>query len=266
MSISKPVNKKSVKMLCLGNSCLKWPILLVLVWTIDNVSQAQAVFLSQDLPRRKVVVLDPGHGGHDLGAVGPSGLAEKVVALLVAHKIKEVLSEICEVHLTRNDDYRVDIIDRTAVANHYRADIFLSIHAGGGFRRQGLGVVVFYHSSDTGRIASMPAGQQKGPWGIRAKPLPWNYIQGRHTAKTQVLAKFVHRHLTAKLGSEDTVDGGIREAPCLVLRGADMPAVLVEIGHLSHPADEKELRKSKVISDVAQAISEAIKEYFSRYP
>ena len=102
-------------MLCLGNSCLKWPILLVLVWTIDNVSQAQAVFLSQDLPRRKVVVLDPGHGGHDLGAVGPSGLAEKVVALLVAHKIKEVLSEICEVHLTRNDDYRVDIIDRKSV-------------------------------------------------------------------------------------------------------------------------------------------------------
>ncbi len=227
-----------------------WPILLVLAWFFNNVSVARAISLSQEFPGRKVIVLDPGHGGHDLGAVGTSGLAEKVVTLSVARKIKEILLGTYEVHLTRNDDYGIDIEHRTEVANHYRADIFISIHAGGGFRHQGRGVVIFYH-------------KQRESWEMSEKPLSWDCIQEVHTARNQVLAKLVHRHVIAKISF---VDRGIREAPCLVLRGADMPAILVEIGHLSHSTDEKELRKPNVISAVAEAICEAIEEYFSRYP
>jgi N-acetylmuramoyl-L-alanine amidase len=240
---------------------LIWPILLVLALVINNLSPSQAISLSEGLPHRKIIVVDPGHGGHDLGAVGPSGLAEKVVTLSVAHKIKEILLGAYEVHLTRNDDYRIDIEDRSAVSNHYRADIFVSIHAGGGFRHQARGVVIFYHSPRTAPGAK-PTGQQGAPWQTAEKPLPWDYIQGVHTAKNQVLAKLVHRHLMAKLSP---VDRGVRQAPCFVLRGADMPAILVEIGHLSHPADEKDLRKPQVISAAAEGICEAIKEYFTKF-
>jgi N-acetylmuramoyl-L-alanine amidase len=202
-----------------------WPILLVLALVVIDAPSAQAISLPQELPHRKVVVVDAGHGGHDIGAVGPSGLAEKVVTLLVAHKIKEILLGTYEVHLTRNDDYGIDIEHRTAVANHYRADIFVSIHVGGGFRHQARGVAIFYHSSHTGPW-SKPPRQQRDSWEM----------------------------------------GGVREAPCLVLRGADMPAILVEIGNLSHPADEKEFRKPNVISAAAEAICEGIKEYFTKYP
>ena len=239
-----------------------WPILLVLALVVNDAPSAQAISLSQELPHRKVIVVDAGHGGHDLGAVGPSGLAEKVVTLSVAHKIKEILLGTYEVHLTRNDDYGIDIEHRTAAANYYRADIFISIHVGGGFRHQARGVAIFYHSFHTGPW-SKPLRQQSDTWEMGEKLLPWDYIQGVHKSKNQILAKLVHRHLLPKLS---TVDRGVREAPCLVLRGADMPAVLVEIGNLSHPADEKELRKPKVISAAAQAICEGIKEYFTNYP
>ncbi len=241
---------------------LLWPLLLVLALVVNDAPSAQAVSLSQVLPHRKLIVVDPGHGGHDIGAVGPSGLSEKAVTLSVAHKIKEILLGTYEVVLTRNDDYGIDIEHRTAAANHYRADIFISIHVGGGFRHQARGMAIFYHSSHTGPWFK-PPGQQRDSWEMGEKLLPWDYIQGVYNSKNQVLAKLVYGHLLPKLG---TVDRGVREAPCLVLRGADMPAILVEIGNLSHPADEKELRKPEVISAAAEAICEGIKEYFTKYP
>ncbi len=241
---------------------LIWPALLVLGLVINNAPLVQAISLSEELPHRKVIVLDPGHGGHDLGAVGPSGLAEKDVTLSVARKIKEILFGAYEVHLTRNDDYNIDIEDRTAAANHYHADIFVSIHAGGGFRHQARGVVIFHHSHSTA-AGSKPPQQQRDSRETYEKPVPWDYIQGVYTVKNQVLAKLVHRHLIAKLS---TVDRGVRKAPCLVLRGADMPAILVEIGHLSHPSDEKELKKANVISAVAEAICKGIEDYFTKHP
>ena len=233
-------------------------ILLGLALVVNHALPVKAVSLSQEMPRRKVIVVDPGHGGHDLGAVGPSGLAEKVVTLSVAKKMQEILSGAYEVHLTRNDDYTIDIEHRTAQANFHLADILVSIHAGGGFRHQARGVIVFYQSSCTGSGSKLPQ-QQRGPWEIREKPLPWDCIQEVHRAKSQALAKLVHRRLLGKLSPEDR---GVREAPCLVLRGADMPAILIEIGHLSHPSEERELRKPEVVSAAAEAICEAIKEYF----
>lgn len=237
-------------------------VLLGLALVVIHALPVKAVSLSQEMPRRKIIVIDPGHGGHDLGAVGPSGLAEKVVTLSVAQKMQEILSGAYEVHLTRNDDYTIDIEHRTALGNHHRADIFISIHAGGGFRHQARGVIVFYQSPCTGPDSEL-SQQQRSPWEIREKPLPWDCIQEVHRPKSEALAKLVHRHLLGKVSPEDR---GVREVPCLVLRGTDMPAILVEIGHLSHPAEERGLRKPEVVSAAAQAISRAIDEYFTKYP
>ena len=243
-------------------SRLVWLLLLVWVSVPISASSAQPISPAEELPVRKVVVLDPGHGGHDPGAVGPSGLAEKVVALSVAQEIREILSPTYEVHLTRDDDYSVDIERRTEVANHYRADVFISIHVGGAFGHQGRGTVIFYHRRRNTGLGSTAYRQYGNSWETGEKPVLWEDIQGKHTAESQLLAELVHGHLTGKLSP---VDEGIREAPLLVLEGADMPAILVEIAHLSHPAEEAQLRKPEVISGAAQAISEAIKEYFRKF-
>jgi len=240
-------------------SHLIWPALLISVLVVNNAPLAKAISLSEELPRRKVIVIDPGHGGHDPGAVGPSGLAEKIVTLSIADKIKDTLFWTHEVHLTRNDDYRVDIEHRTALANHYCADIFLSIHAGGGFGHQARGTAIFYHHGPGTGTGPMLPRQRNGSWETGEKPVPWNSIHGTHAAKNKVLAKLIHKHLAGKLSP---IDSGIRKAPCLVLQGADMPAILIEIGHLSHPAEEKELGRPEAISAAAQAICDAIKEFF----
>jgi N-acetylmuramoyl-L-alanine amidase len=240
-------------------SRLVWLLLLVWVSVPISAPSAQPISPVEELPVRKVIVVDPGHGGNDPGAVGPSGLAEKVVTLSIAKKIREILSATHEVHLTRDDDYSVDIERRTEVANHYRANMFISIHAGGASGHQGRGTVIFYHRRRSTGSGSTPYRQHRDSWEIGEKPTPWDDNQ----AKSQLLAKLVHRHLMGKLSP---VDKGVREAPLLVLRGADMSAVLVEIAHLSHPAEEAQLRKPEIISAAAQAISEAIKEYFSKYP
>ena len=238
------------------------PVLLLLACIVKNSPPARAISIPDELLRQKVVVIDPGHGSHDPGAVGPAGLAEKDVTLSVARKTKEILSRTYEVVLTREDDYMVDIIRRTEVANHHRADLFISIHAGGGFGHQAQGVVTFYHSPGTGP-GSIPFRKERDSWEVGEKPLPWDEIQDKHRAKSQALAKLVHKHLLAKLNPESR---GIREAPLLVLQGADMPAILVEVGHLSHPAEEKNLRRPDVISATAEAICEAIREFFAKYP
>lgn len=236
--------------------------LLLLAWTVNSATPARAISLSAELPRQKVVVIDPGHGGNDLGAVGPSGLAEKVVTLSVAQKMKEILEGTYEVHLTRDDDYVVDIEDRTAVANHYRADVFISVHVGSAFRHQGRGTVIFYYGPGTGPGSVSPR-EHEAPLEINEESTPWDNIQSKHTLKAQHFAALVHRHLLDKISP---LDRGIREAPCMVLRGADMPAILVEIAHLSHPAEEADLRKPEVVTAAAEAISAAIKKYFTDHP
>lgn len=251
-------------------SCYRRPILFCLTWTLllvwgtifHNPACVCALSISDDLPRQRVVVIDPGHGGDDLGAVGPSGLAEKAVTLSVALKMKEILSEAYEVHLTREGDVAVDIEDRTGVANHYRADVFVSLHAGGSFGHQSRGTAIFYYGYDRS-VASFSSEGNRGGIEMDEKPTPWDQLQEKHRVRAQVLAGLVDRHLR---GQVSPVDIGVREAPCLVLCGADMPAILVEIGHVSHPAEEAYLKQPEAITAAAESISAAIKEYFTNYP
>jgi N-acetylmuramoyl-L-alanine amidase len=172
--------------------------------------------------------------------------------------MKEILSATYEVHLTRDGDLSVDLEDRTGAANHYRADVFVSLHAGGAFGRQGRGTVIFYYGQE-----SSASQEHGGAPRINEEPTTWDEVQAKHQVRAQLLAGLAHRHLREQISP---VDMGIRDAPCLVLRGADMPAILVEIGHVSHPAEEAHLKKPETIQAAAQAISEAIKQYFTDHP
>ncbi len=237
---------------------LIWLLLLVSV-SLTAKAPAQDVSLSHDLLGYKVVVLDPGHGGHDSGAVGPSALAEKDVTLVLAKKIKDALAGHYTVYVTRDGDYWVDIEKRTAVANHHRADVFVSLHAGGSLHHKAQGMVIFYYGPVTGQGLSPQPVEHVGEGG-KSLP-PWDHIQLRHTIKSKRLANLVHNEL---LAGPNPMDRGINIAPCLVLGGADMPAVLVEVGYVSHPAEEKKLGDPSTMSAVAEAIGQGIREFFER--
>ena len=239
-----------------GELRLIWLLVLISV-CVTTAALAKDASLSDHSRGRRVIVLDPGHGGHDLGAVGPSGLAEKSVTLALAKKLKDALAGTYAVHLTRDGDYWLNIEKRTAMANHHSADIFISLHAGGSFHHKARGMAIFYFGPST----SQGLAPQKERLAVQdgEHPTPWNHIQSMYAKKSQVLANLVHRELVARL---NPMNRGIHKAPCSVLRGADMPAILVEIGYLSHPAEEKELKDFGILSAAAVAMGQGIREFF----
>jgi N-acetylmuramoyl-L-alanine amidase len=219
--------------------------------------------LAQDLPSsgdfrgHKVIVLDPGHGGHDHGAVGPSGLAEKTVVLTLARKLKETLERDYTVHLTRDGDYWLDMDKRTAAANHHRADAFVSLHTGGSSLHQARGMTVFFYEPGPGQGLALQEEAFVGETGETLRP--WDQMQGVHITESRCLANFVHSRMVAELNPWDR---GVHGAPCLVLQGTDMPAILVEVGYVSHPDEEKELQDPRIISAFAEAIGQGLRDFF----
>ncbi|MDY6952123.1 MAG: N-acetylmuramoyl-L-alanine amidase [Thermodesulfobacteriota bacterium] len=232
-------------------------LLFIIFFSVSLADKAWAQEPSSlvGLGGQKVVVLDPGHGGHDHGAVGPSGLAEKTVALNLARKVEETLRKDYAVHVTRDGDYWVSIENRTAMANHHRADLFLSLHTGGSSHHMARGMAVFFFGPGRGLASQKVAPVAQTKEGLR----PWDHVQWRHATKSKLLADVVHRHLLAQV---NPMDRGMHEAPCLVLRGADMPAILIEVGYVSHPEEEKELNDPDIITTVAEAIGKGIREFF----
>ena len=193
-----------------------------------------------------VIVLDPGHGGHDTGVTGPGGVMEKDIALLLARAAADRLGDDFTVFLTRTGDYNIDLPSRTAMANARKAAVFVSIHFGGspGSQVDGWGV---YHDL-----------RESGPRDLsRAdrSPFEWNRIQQLHIPDAAALAASIARRLEAgAAGAPVDVMG----APLPVLSGADMPAVLVEAGHLSHPPTESEYTREDFIRAVAGDIAAGI--------
>jgi len=203
---------------------------------------------------RKTIVLDPGHGGNDSGAKGPDGSLEKIVTLALARMISSELGSKYRVVLTRTDDYFIDLIERTSIANQLKSDLFISIHTGGSFLHKTSGTTIFYYQG----ISSVPLEidvasnrtVESGP-----DKTPWDEIQLRHINSSRVLADLI------KKGLQGIIKGfkcDIRDAPLLVLSGADMPSTHVELGYLTNPADEKSFRNQEFLSKVATGISQGL--------
>ena len=206
------------------------------------------------------VVLDPGHGGNDIGAQNAEGIQEKAVTLNLARMIADKISDDFKVVLTRTDDYWVDIPDRTAVANNLKSDIFISLHAGGAFLHSVGGSSVFYYDrfSDSTMKAKKPSVDPlRDPEAL----IPWNRIQEKHLTRSKKLAQMIQSELFRI--TQDS-DSNIRGAPLVVLKGADMPAVLIEIGYLTQPDESKALVDENFLTLVADAIIKAIEEFVSK--
>jgi N-acetylmuramoyl-L-alanine amidase len=222
------------------------------------------------------IVVDPGHGGGETGAVGPAGLQEKEVTLQIARRLAAAIPKVVSsrVVLTRDSDSAISLDDRTSLANHEKANLFLSLHANSSRAAGAHGSETYYLSLDsTDRLSEEVARRENQPLlgGADTEPatrenpdldfILWDLAQSAHINESSRLAEAIQTQLNIVSKTENR---GIKQAPFRVLSGAAMPAVLVEVGFISHPEQEKQLRSAAFQESVAGAIAKAVGDFFAR--
>jgi N-acetylmuramoyl-L-alanine amidase len=213
---------------------------------------------AQDIPAPQKIFLDPGHGGNDYGAKGSTNLIEKVVTLDVAKYLKDILQRRLgiEVFLTRSGDYYLSSAERIALANNRKADLFISLHTGAHFNPHRQGFNIFYLKSEGIDIEPPEQDPTNGM-------LSWLRGQEDFIGPSQQLAQIMMKNLN-KAFYLPAYGGRVSGGPWAILIGARMPAVLIEIGHLTNPTEENRLKDKIYRQAIAEAISDGIEEYFSR--
>ncbi|HET8575474.1 MAG TPA: N-acetylmuramoyl-L-alanine amidase [Methylomirabilota bacterium] len=223
----------------------------------------------------RLVVLDAGHGGHDPGAIGPSGVMEKDVVLDVTRRVARMAEDGLGIKmvLTRSTDVFVPLRERTNFANKRRADLFVSIHANAHPRAVSEGVETYFLSSEasdsearqTAAIENgvvqleSPASRQKGDV---LKSILWDLAQSEFQQESSFMAETVLDSMTQSL---KLVNRGVKQAGFYVLGGAAMPAILIEVGFLTNRKEEKKLATAEYREAVARAIYAGLAEYKRRY-
>jgi N-acetylmuramoyl-L-alanine amidase len=214
------------------------------------------------------VVIDAGHGGHDAGTHGVSGLLEKDVVLDVALRLGTLLRERLgsDVVFTRSDDTYIPLEERTRIANEHKADLFLSIHANSSPFKGVAGVETYYLNFTTSKssmelAAKENAGSQSTIFDL--KDVLAKIAMRDKIDESREFASSVQNSLFALSARNNTAlkNRGIKKAPFVVLIGASMPSVLAEIGFLTNPADEALLRKPEHRQKIAEALYKGIANY-----
>ncbi len=230
--------------------------------TADGYSMARQLGLGI---RR--VVLDPGHGGEDPGAIGKKGLKEKDVVLAVSAELRTLLAaKGLEVIMTRESDIFIPLENRPVIANQQKADLFVSIHANANRNRKKKGVMAFYlnFSPDpqVNEIAALENATSTKRIGEMQDTLK-KIVQNSKILESRDLAYKIHGNLVKLLSQHYTAveSLGVRGGPFWVLIGGEMPSVLVEISHLSNAQEEERLKSPSYRKQVAQGIYEGILEY-----
>jgi N-acetylmuramoyl-L-alanine amidase len=226
-------------------------------------------------PAIRTVVIDPGHGGENPGARGPGGTLEKDVALSIARRLRAELVNArgLTVFLTRDRDLDVGLDERTAIANNYKADLFVSIHANASRARGAKGSEVYFlsyqASDDESRwVAQNEGAAESAPGATPGSDLSlilWDMAQAEHLEESSALASRIQEELAVVTGSEGR---GVKQAPFRVLVGAAMPAILVEVAFISNPDEEKllasEAYQAKIAASLARGIERFRKERSAR--
>jgi len=213
------------------------------------------------------VVLDPGHGGHDAGTHGPSGLTEKELVLDISQRLAALLQDRLgsEVVLTRTDDTYVPLEGRTKIANDAKADLFLSIHANSSPVKSVTGVETYYLNFTTSRSALDLAARENAPAESSIFDLKDVLEKIALRDKIDESREFASRLQTSLYTLTRTntpaKNRGIKKAPFVVLIGAQMPSVLAEIGFLTNSTDEALMRKTEHRQKIAEALYKGIAAY-----
>ena len=214
------------------------------------------------------IVIDPGHGGHDTGTIGPSGLCEKDLVLDVALRLKKLIETGMgsEVVMTRSDDTFIPLEERTAIANEKTADLFISVHANASRDRSTRGIETYYLNFTSNPDALEVAARENatsresvhGLQGLIEKIALTEKIE-----ESKELAQQIQRSVYAQVAqsNDQERDRGLRKAPFVVLIGANMPSVLSEISFLTNPRDESLLKKATYRQKIAEALYRGIARY-----
>lgn len=238
----------------------------------DSAPPAEPELNTSQAPGLRTLVIDPGHGGQAAGAVGAGGLAEKDITLDIAVRLKELVVRRLglQVVLTREQDVDVPHDERTEKANYWQADLFVSIHANA-YRLGSVRGPETYFLSDTASDARAAAaaraenGDAEAPVGASGEALDfilWDLAQTQHLRESSLFAETIQANLSDLWGVSDR---GVKQAPFLVLKGATMPAVLVEVGYLSNGEDARQLGDPAYRQQIAEALYRSITDFRQRY-
>ena len=232
------------------------------------------------LSLKKRIVIDPGHGGHDPGAIGPKNLYEKDVVLDIALKLKKLLSgnPNYEVFLTRDSDVFIPLEQRTAIANSRHADLFVSIHANASPHREAKGIETYFLNWTNDHEAMKVAAREnqislKRMQKMQRERDVLNVMlddlkRDNKRDESMALAHSIQDTLAQSLQNyySHTVDLGVKWAPFYVLFGAQMPSVLVEVSFISNPVEAKLLSGDKYRGVLAKSIASGITKYMAGMP
>ncbi len=239
----------------------------------SKVPEGQIASLKQALGLKvRTIVIDPGHGGHDPGAVGPSGLREKDVNLRIAKRLRERLIEegksfgIENVYLTRSTDRFIPLEERTAIARKRKADIFISIHCNGARSKKAHGVETYILGFTDDQTSLQLAARENATTTKGLNELGSTlkqYILSAKKEESQQVAGYVQKSIIKNIsGKYKYVNNkGVKKAPFVVLIGADVPSLLVEASFITNPREEKRLKSEAYIERIVNGIILGIKKY-----
>lgn len=227
------------------------------------------------LPGIRVVVIDPGHGGEDPGAIGPSGVMEKTVVLAIAKKLRDSLNAApgFKAFLTREKDYFIPLRKRWRIAKQYKADLFVSLHANASFNRKKKGAEVYClslggASQEAARILAEQENSSDLIGGVDLDSCP--------TEVDSILVEMVQTSTINDgllLGDATLQElkktNGVNfpqplQAGFAVLKAPDIPSILIEVGYISNPQEEKQLSRASFHAHTAAAIKRGIERFFQK--
>ena len=224
----------------------------------------------------KTIVIDPGHGADDAGAVGPNKRYEKVINLNVSKNLYSILKQRgYKVYLTRSNDTFIKVMNRTVLANEKNADIFISVHTNSVPKEKAneiTGIETFFLSPARNerakRVAAIENKSDIREMSNSSKDVFLESLNRPRITASHKLAIDVQAGLlqSARSKYKDVNDSGVREGPFWVLVGAQMPSILVELGYVSHPVESKRLYDKNYQQSLANGIANGIDSYFSKNP
>ena len=221
----------------------------------------------------KIIVLDAGHGGKDPGAIGPHGTKEKDVNLAIVLQLEKIFKrdKNYKVILTRQDDTFIPLVERANIANKNKADLFISVHCNANLKRTASGFEIYFLSekaSDKEAIStetlenSVIALEDKSDEKKTVlQNMLWSLVVNEYINESSELSSFVVAEASGRLKIPSR---GIKQANFYVLRGTQMPSVLVETAYISNYTEEAKLNTSSFQKSAADSIYEGVKKYYAR--
>jgi len=225
-----------------------------------------------EAPGIHTIVIDPGHGGKEVGAIGPDGLMEKDATLTLCRKLADNLETRLRtrVILTRTDDSVVPLDQRTAIANQYKADLFLSVHMNAAVVKGAHGSETYFLSLEASDELAKKAAEVENASGKAVvaagssdlKLILWDLAQQAYLNESSRFAQAVQEEMNRATGVQNR---GVKQAPFKVLVGATMPAALVEVAFITNPEEEVKLKSDAFQKLVVDALTTAIERYKTDY-